>query len=229
MLTVTEGKMVAQTNSRQTGAMDYTSIEWNHVALILIDVQNDFVDEAMPVAGAREVLSSLADLVTAFRVAARPIVHAIRLYEPGSSDADPIRRASIERGDRVVAPGTIGAHIPVELTGGHTTTLDCDALLAGQPQPMGPDEVITYKPRWSAFFRTDRHTWLADRGVTSVLVAGCNLPNCPRATLFDATERDLRAAVVEDAISQATPTRLADLELIGVQRITLAQIHQELG
>lgn len=101
-------------------------------------------------------------------------------------------------------------------------------MLAGQPQSVGPDEVIFYKPRWSAFFRTELQSWLAERQVMSVLVAGCNLPNCPRATLFDATERDFRAGAVTDAVSQVRPDRLADLALIGVQQVTVDEVLQHL-
>ena len=172
--------------------MDSTAIEWDAAALVVIDVQNDFVDGVMPVPGTTDVLPRLERLVAAFREARRPIVHAIRLYEPGSSDADPVRRAAIEQGARIVAPGTWGAEIRATITGA-AVRLEPAALLAGQPQSVGPDEVIFYKPRWSAFFRTELQAWLTERQVTSVLVAGCNLPNCPRATLFDATERDFRA------------------------------------
>jgi nicotinamidase-related amidase len=55
----------------------------------------------------------------------------------------------------------------------------------------------------------DQH--LRDRDVTTVVVAGCNLPNCPRATLFDASQRDYRTALVQDATSQVTDERLQDL------------------
>ena len=64
--------------------MDYTAIEWDAAALVVIDVQNDFVDGARPVPGTSEVLPRLERLVAPFRAAGRPIVHAIRLYEPGS-------------------------------------------------------------------------------------------------------------------------------------------------
>lgn len=209
--------------------MDYTSIEWDHVALIVIDVQNDFIDGAMPVPGTTDVLAQLTRLVDAFRDAGRPIVHAIRLYEPGSSDADPIRRDAIEQGAQIVAPDTHGAQIPEPITG-QPVQLDAAKLLAGTPQSIGDHEVIVYKPRWSAFHRTALEDWLRERQVTSVLIAGCNLPNCPRATLFDATERDLRAGVVTDAVSQTTPDRLADLALIGVQQLTAEDaMHQLIG
>lgn len=92
--------------------VDYTAIEWDAGALVVIDVQNDFVGGAMPVSGTTEVLPQLERLVVAFHSAGRPIVHAIRPYEPGSGDADPVRRAAIEQGARIVAPGTSGAEIP---------------------------------------------------------------------------------------------------------------------
>lgn len=208
---------------------DYTAIEWDAVALIVIDAQNDFIDGAMPVAGTSEVLPGAAALLEGFRAAGRPIVHAIRLYPPGGSDADPIRRADIENGRSVVAPGSHGACIPVILTEGREAPLDTEALLAGELQTLSDDEVVLYKPRWSAFYRTRLLEWLTERGITSVLVAGCNLPNCPRATLFDATERDLRAGIVTDVVSQATPERLADLSFIGVQHVTAREVLDRLG
>ena len=76
--------------------------------------------------------------------------------------------------------------------------------------------MILYKPRWSAFHRTRLDDHLRDLDVTTVVVAGCNLPNCPRATLFDASERDYRTVLVTDATSQTTTERLDDLALIGV-------------
>lgn len=208
---------------------DYTAIEWDAVALIVIDAQNDFIDGEMPVAGTSEVLPGVAALLEGFRAARRPIVHAIRLYRPGSSDADPIRRADIENGRRVVAPESRGARLPAILTEGREAPLDTEVLLAGELQSLTDDEVVLYKPRWSAFYRTRLEDWLTGRGITSVLIAGCNLPNCPRATLFDATERDLRAGIATDAVSQATPERLSDLALIGVQQVTTREVLDRLG
>lgn len=59
-------------------------------------------------------------------------------------------------------------------------------------------------------------------------MAGCNLPNCPRATLFDASERDYRTVLVTDATSQGTVQRLADLELLGVELLQVAQVSAAL-
>ena len=193
--------------------------------MILIDLQSDFIDGAMPVPGTAEVLPAVARLATAFRTARRPIVHAIRLYRPDGSNVDTVRRAAIEAGVRVVAPGTAGVDLPAALTEGRTVPLDTDLLLDGRPQSLSDQEIVLYKSRWSAFHRTQLADWLAEHRVDSVIVAGCNLPNCPRATLFDAVSLDLRSAVVVDAVSQATPERLADLGLIGVGLLTVDEVE----
>lgn len=203
---------------------DYTAIDWARVALVVIDVQNDFVDGAMPVPGTVEVLPQLRDLVEVFRSAGRPIAHVIRLYDPSGVDVDLVRRADVESGQRVVSPGSRGADLPAVLTGGTPVRMDAELLLTGAPQTLGDREVALYKPRWSAFYRTGLPAWLDEQDVSSVVVAGCNLPNCPRATLFDASERDLPAGLVVDAVSQTSPERIADLRRIGVHALTVEQV-----
>lgn len=193
---------------------DHVRPHYDTSALVLIDVQRDFIDGAMPVPGTAEVLPRLVALAEGFRAAGRPVAHVIRLYQPGGSDVDLVRRASIEAGVSIVAPGTPGAGIPSSLVG--DLEPDGDLLLSGEPQPLGEREVIIAKPRWSAFHRTGLEEWLRGWDVDTVVVAGCNLPNCPRATLFDASERDLRTVLVTDAVSQTSEERLADLQLIGV-------------
>ncbi|ADG78634.1 Isochorismatase hydrolase OS=Tsukamurella paurometabola (strain ATCC 8368 / DSM / CCUG 35730/ CIP 100753 / JCM 10117 / KCTC 9821 / NBRC 16120 / NCIMB 702349/ NCTC 13040) OX=521096 GN=Tpau_2022 PE=4 SV=1 [Tsukamurella paurometabola] len=209
-----------------TDASDYTSPHWDRAALVLIDVQNDFVDGAASVPGTRAALPAMARLLAAFRAAHRPVVHVVRLYVPGGSDVDPLRRSAIESGIRIAAPGTAGADVAASLL---SVPLDAECLLDDRLQQVGDDEVVLFKPRWSAFYRTSLDEHLRGRGVDTVVVAGCNLPNCPRATLFDATERDFRAVVVADATSQATERRLDDLRLIGVEVRRTAQVEAALA
>lgn len=201
---------------------DYIEPHWGSAALVVIDVQRDFLDGgASPIPGTTEVVPALASLVDVFRAANRPVVHVVRLYEPGGSDVDPVRRAAVEAGARIAAPGSDGSQLVSEIV---DTELDHELLLTGAPQDIGPGEVVVYKPRWSAFHRTGLDAWLRERGCDTVVVAGCNLPNCPRATLFDASERDYRAVLVTDAVSQVTQERLDDLAAIGVQLVTTADV-----
>lgn len=206
----------------------FVAPEWDSSALVVIDVQTEFISGAMTVPGTADRIPALGRLVSAFRAAGRPIVHVVRLYVPGGTDTDLPRRAEILAGREVAAPGTDGSQIPAELLPGGEQ-LDSELLLAGGFQQVGPSEHILFKPRWSAFYRTELERHLRERGVSTVVVAGCNLPNCPRATLFDASERDYRAVVVEDATSQVTPERLHDLTLIGVHVTDVASVEKELS
>lgn len=57
-----------------------------------------------------------------------------------------------------------------------------------------------YKPRWGAFFETPLAGHLEQFGVDSLVVCGCN-PNCPRTTVYEASEGDFRLGLVSDATS----------------------------
>ncbi|MBO0852322.1 MAG: cysteine hydrolase [Nocardia sp.] len=184
---------------------EYTSPEFSRSALLTIDLQRDFVSD---IAGTAEVLPSVRELTRTFREAGRPIVHIVRLYLPDGSNADLCRRNL--RGK--VNPHSPGSQLAEGIAA--ESALDPDLLLTGCAQQIGPDEHILYKPRWSAFFRTRLLEHLAERAVSTVVVAGCNYPNCPRSTMVDATERDLRTVAVRDAISGWTTD--ADREMPGM-------------
>jgi nicotinamidase-related amidase len=192
-------------------------------ALLVIDVQNDFLDDQPSgVAGTKERLGELERLTKLYRRAGRPIFHVIRLYTEG--DIDNVRRSEFAAGVRLVEPHTSGADIPVQLLP-HEVTLKPEQLMTGDVQRLSDKEFVVWKPRWSAFHRTNLDALLRVLGVDTVVVAGCNFPNCPRATLFDATELDYRAAVVTDATSGVSEERIADIEPIGVVPLELADVE----
>lgn len=206
----------------------YTRPRWESSALLLIDLQRDFLDDGpAPIPGTTEVLPPVGQLITAFRAARRPIAHVVRLYRPDGTNADSVRRRSIEEGASVVTPGSLGSE-PADGLLPAGAQLDAELLLAQGAQSVGPMEMLFYKPRWSAFYCTRLADWLASEGCDTVVVAGCNLPNCPRATLFDATQRDLRSVLVTDAVSQTSPERLADLQRIGAHLMSVAQVCSHL-
>jgi len=208
---------------------DYVRPHLNSSALLVIDMQNDFADDGTcPVPGTTGIVPHLGDLVEAYRRAGRPIVHVVRLY--AGDDVDRVRRAAITRDDaRIVRPGTPGSQIISGLVPPATAMLDPNLLTAGEFQQVGPRETVMWKPRWSAFHRTDLDAHLRGSGVDTVVVAGCNFPNCPRATLFDASARDYRLVLAADATSRLTPDRLGDARSIGVVPFTVAEIAGILG
>lgn len=105
-----------------------------------------------------------------------------------------------------------------------STKLDALRLLAGEFQSIAPDEWILYKPRWSAFHETALDAKLRELGVTSIVMTGCNFPNCPRSTIYDASNRDYRIVLVSDAMSGVYDQGLLELSEIGVKMLSSDQI-----
>jgi nicotinamidase-related amidase len=73
-----------------------------------------------------------------------------------------------------------------------------------------------YKPRWGAFYGTPLEEHLRSLGVNTVIIAGCNFPNCPRTTIYEASERDFRIVLAQDATSQTYEKGLEELNSIDV-------------
>lgn len=188
-------------------------------ALVTVDMQNDFTIAGAPaeIPGTREIVPALLRAVQAFRAARRPIVHVIRLYAADGSDAERVRRAALEGGKRMLRAGTEGAGIVEELLPADAPALDAECLRAGRPQELGPREWAIYKPRWNSFFRTPLAGHLQAEGVDSVVVAGCNFPNCTRATTVGATEYDFRTAILRDAVSGLDDRGAHEMDGIGVE------------
>jgi nicotinamidase-related amidase len=155
-------------------------------------------------------------LVAAFRRANVPIVHAVRIYRPDASNADPYRREAIERGLQVVLPRSEGAELVDELKPSPGVKIEAERLLGGDLQQIGDDGWVMYKPRWGAFYRTSLEEHLRDLGANTIVVCGCNFPNCPRATIYEACERDFRIVLVADAVSGLYERGSRELENIGV-------------
>ncbi len=200
------------------GMDEYTRPDPTRAALLTIDVQNDFTlrDAPAAVPGTTDAVGHMQRVVEAFRDANRPIVHVVRLYRSDGSNVDLCRRTAIEEGTTIVQPGTDGAELVSALKPDLGVSLDCDALLAGELQRVGKREWVMYKPRWSAFYRTPLDDHLTDRGVNTVVICGCNFPNCPRATMYDASAREYRLVFVPDATSKTYARGIEEFENIMV-------------
>lgn len=196
---------------------------WGTSALVTIDMQRDFLSESrFGLAGTTEIVPALRELVDAFRAARRPIVHIVRLYR--GDDVDLVRRTLVGAGAEMLRPGSEGRLLAPGLLIGDGPGLDDDLLLGGRPQPLGPHEYALFKPRWGAFYRTPLDEMLREREVDTVVFAGCNLPNCPRASIVEASERDYRVVLATDAISRATEQGLREVAGLGVVLLDVAAI-----
>ncbi len=207
---------------------EFTAPEFGSSALLTIDVQLDFLDDGpATIPGTTAILPTLAELVALFRARERPIVHAVRLYAADGSNVDRCRRALISAGSQIVRPGSAGSGLP-DTVCADSGPLDHERLLAGEFVPLGAREHIMYKPRWSAFYATDLHAHLSALGISTLIVAGCNYPNCPRATIYDASARDYRLVIVEDATSRFDERARSEMSAIGVSCLTSSAVREKL-
>jgi nicotinamidase-related amidase len=208
----------------------YTTPDFASAALITIDTQRDVLDGGpLEVPGTSAVLGRMSVLVNAFRKAEGPIVHVVRLYEADGSNVDLCRRSAVQSGRRMLVCGGSGAQLAAELLPDSDLTLDTELLLAGGIQMLGPGEVAMYKPRWGAFYRTPLEGHLRELGVSTLAFSGCNFPNCPRTSIYEASERDFRVAVVRDAISGLYERGEGELTNIGVHLVSTAALVDTLG
>jgi nicotinamidase-related amidase len=199
------------------------------VGLVTIDVQCDTLDgQPLEIAGTSQAIPNIARLAAAFRDAGRPIVHIVRLYLGDGSNAEPCRRDLVSGDTPMLRPGTPGRRIASGVLGSREsiTELDDDLLLGGGIQRVGTDtdEVVMYKPRWGAFYETALHAHLKQRGITSLVFAGCNFPNCPRTSVYEASERDYAVTVADDAVSGLYDRGREELRNIGVILLSTARI-----
>jgi nicotinamidase-related amidase len=197
------------------------SPKFGWAALVVVDVQRDTLDgEPFEVPGTSAMLPNLRRLIMAFRAAGRPVVHMVRIYKPDGSNVDLSRRETIKRGRGPFLQGSDGSQIAQGLLPRDGLRLDDATLLAGGIQHIGPTEVIMYKPRWGAFFKTPLERHLRELEVTTIVFSGCNYPNCPRASIYEASERDFHITLVEDALSGFYDIGRAEMRNIGVRLMT---------
>jgi nicotinamidase-related amidase len=203
----------------------FTSADWENAVLLTIDTQNDFTLPNSPfgITGTFDIVPKMRQVLHAFRIAGKPIIHAIRIYNPDGSNVDLCRRRAVaDLGNKLVIAGTQGAELVNELkpSSSSKVRLDTELLLKGILQEVASKEWIMYKPRWGAFYATPLENHLRKLNTNTVVICGCNFPNCPRTTVYEASERDFRVVLISDATSNTYERGLHELDKIGVELMT---------
>ncbi|MDQ7097074.1 isochorismatase family cysteine hydrolase [Desulfosporosinus sp. PR] len=204
---------------------NYTEPNLKSSAIIIIDMQNDFVlpKAIAEIKGSYALQDNLVTLLNQARISRVPIIHVIRLYEEDGSNVDLCRKSVVQSGHKIVTPFSEGAEILDALTP-PKTFLDFPLLLKGEFQQCGDQEWIMYKPRWGAFYKTDLETFLRERQVDTLIFGGCNFPNCPRTSIYEASERDFKIILARDAMSQLYAKGLEEMANIEVKLMSTAEL-----
>lgn len=209
----------------------YTSPDFDNCALITIDTQNDFSlpGAVAEIPGTIDVIPQMELILKASRDRQVPILHVIRLYKEDGSNVDICRRELIETGAAMVRPGSIGAEIVETIKPENASKLNHEELLEGSIQMIGNLEWVMYKPRWGAFYQTQLEEFLREKSIDTLIFIGCNFPNCPRTSIYQASERDFRVVMVEDAISGVYDKGIREIQNIGVKVIRTDELIKELN
>lgn len=195
----------------------YTEPNFKLSAVITIDTQCDTLDgQPLEIPGTSAALPNIKMILDAYRQKGMPIVHIVRIYKKDGSNVDLCRKEAVENGAEILLEGSSGCELPSELVK-NNVNLDSDLLLSSKMQEISNHEVIIYKPRWGAFYKTPLESHLKALGVDTLIFVGCNFPNCPRTSIYEASERDFKVVLVEDAISGLYPKGKEEMLNIGVQ------------
>jgi nicotinamidase-related amidase len=184
-------------------------------ALLIIDMQNDFVLEGKPlnVAGAREIIPKIQSVLSAFRKRSLPVFHVLRVHRPDGSDVEIIRRELFARAPFAVR-GTPGAAVIDDLS----------------PRP---GEYVLEKTRMSAFIGTELDLMLRTRGVSTLFVCGIQTPNCIRTTVFDGIAYNYPVVLIDDATGASSDevhrANVRDMQNIGVRVVQAADVPGIIG
>jgi len=202
----------------------YTQPDYSSAVLITIDTQCDTLDgQPLEIPGTSAVLPNMTRLLEAFRRAGRPIVHIVRIYQPDGSNADICRKSALESGRPMLLTDSDGCQLASSLLPSDIR-LDSQRLLAGEIQIISEQEVIIYKSRWGAFYKTPLQAHLQTLKVSTLIFTGCNFPNCPRTSIYEASERDYRVVLVTDALSGLYERGAEEMRRIGVTLLTTDEL-----
>lgn len=179
------------------------SIDPQRTALIVVDMENDFVAEGAPLdtPGAREILPKLRGALEICREVGIRVIYTTHVHRRDGSDLGLFGLSPKIRDGEALADGTPGVEIYPEIA----------------PQP---GEHVIRKHRYSAFFGTDLDMILRGWGVDTVIIAGATTENCCHATARDAFFHDYKVVFLSDA------TATFDYPDLGFGEMSAAEVHR---
>ena len=185
-------------------------------ALLVIDMQRDFLDPGGYAAAAGMNIDTLRHPIQAVRkllgVARRLgmlVVHTREGHRTDLADCPPAKLArSRAAGAEIGSAGPLG-RLLVRGEFGHD--------FIDELQPL-PDEPVVDKPGYGAFHQTDLAHILQNRGIRDLILAGVTTEVCVHSTLREAVDRGYRCVLAADACGSAHPhLHEAALQMVAVE------------
>ncbi|WP_372396372.1 isochorismatase family protein [Azospirillum sp. HJ39] len=150
------------------------------IGLLIVDFVNGFADPA--IFGGGNIPAAIDRTVTVLaeaRSRSWPVAHSRIVYADDGSDAT-----------------IFSVKVPGMLT--LTEAAPASAIVPQLTPAAG--ELVVRKTNPSAFFGTSLAPWLTQKGVETLLVAGCTTSGCVRASVVDAMGHGFRPVVLSDCV-----------------------------
>ncbi len=187
-----------------------------NIALLIIDMQNDFVGEkgflsrerGLPHECYFPVIDRIEELIAAAKKGGRKVIYTAAVYEPDGSDQYTNRHELLPK-SLLDAKGN-----PLD-NSGLCVRDSWGADIIDRLKP-GKDDRIVPKPRFDAFYQTNLECLLRCREISTLVVCGVLTEVCVSNTVREAFMRDFDVIVAEDAVgswnSKAHRDALEDMD-----------------
>lgn len=186
-----------------------------HAALVIIDMQRDFVEpggfgESLgnDVSRLQAIVPACVAVLQAWRTRGALVVHTREAHAPDLSDCP---RAKRERGHPSLRIGDLGPMGRI--------------LVAGEPgnqiiPVLAPiaGEIEIDKPGKGAFYATPLHELLRSRGITQLVFMGVTTEVCVQTSMREANDRGYEGLLLEDCTESYIPGfKQATLDMVTAQ------------
>ena len=178
------------------------ALDWTKTALLIIDMQRDFMEPGgfgetlgNDVSQLARAVKPIASVLDAARDTGMLVVHTREGHLPDLSDAPP---AKVERGApslRIGDPGPMG-RILIRGEAGHDIIPELYPL---------DSEIVIDKPGKGAFYATELGDVLQKYGIENLLVCGVTTEVCVNTTVREANDRGYRCVVLADGCASYFP------------------------
>jgi nicotinamidase-related amidase len=182
------------------------TLQWDKTALIIIDMQKDFLVEGgfgaqlgNDVNTLRRTIVPIQQLLAAARQSGMVVIHTREGHEPDLHDCPPTKLDRWPEGTRIGDVGPMG-RILVRGEEGHD--------IIDEVYPL-PQEYLLDKPGKNAFYGTELERILQAHDIHHLLITGVTTDVCCFATTIAANDRGYHALVLSDCVASYSPERHA--------------------
>ena len=187
-------------------------IQPSRCALLIIDMQRDFLEPGgfgemlgNDVSQLRRTIDPNRRLLEVWRKAGLAVIHTREGHRPDLTDLPPAKKTRGRSTTSIGDPGPMG-RILVRGEAGHDW---------GGPEAGGNERPVIDKPGKGAFFATDLHAILQNRGIQQLIVTGVTTEVCVNTTVREANDRGYDCLVPEDCVG----SYFAEFQEMGLKMI----------